>query len=91
MLICVAAAFFASGTGYAATMATIFHPISGEYDLIGKNPGATDTIRNVDPFNGTLDELKSSIVPELELVERRIIAPTKELQVIMKQIRKSIK
>ena len=36
------------------------------------------------------EELKVSVAPELELIESRIVAPAKELQVVMKQIRKTI-
>lgn len=36
------------------------------------------------------EDLKQTIVPELELIESRIIGPVKELQVILKTIRKMI-
>lgn len=62
----------------------------GEYDLLGNYPQAADTVRNVDAYSSVFEELRSSVVPELELVESRIIGPVKEFQVIMKQIRKNI-
>ena len=34
--------------------------------------------------------MKSSVVPELELIESRIVGPIKEFQGILKAIRKSI-
>lgn len=37
-----------------------------------------------------MEEMRVAIAPELELIESRIAAPTKELQSIMKLIRKSI-
>jgi len=35
-------------------------------------------------------ELRAALAPELELIDSRIIAPAKELQGILKQIRKNI-
>ena len=64
--------------------------MSGEYDLIGKNPEAADTIKNVDLLTAVAEELKGAIAPELELIDSRIVGPVKELQGVMKQIRKSI-
>ncbi|EMD41357.1 hypothetical protein CERSUDRAFT_79015 [Gelatoporia subvermispora B] len=81
---------FTHGQGYATHFATIFHPVTGEYDLIGKYPECEHTIKNVDGYEGALQELKAAIVPELELIESRILAPIKELQQIMKTIRKTI-
>jgi len=37
-----------------------------------------------------MEELRSAVGPELELIESRIVGPTKELQQVMKTIRKSI-
>lgn len=62
----------------------------GEYDLIGKFPEAQDTIRNADAYQQLFEELKLNITPELELIESRIVVPVKELQTIMKGIRKNI-
>ena len=44
----------------------------------------------MDQYEGALEDLKSSVVPELELIESRIVGPVKELQSIMKLIRKSL-
>ncbi|KAJ7171814.1 hypothetical protein C8R43DRAFT_979525 [Mycena crocata] len=81
---------FTSGAGFATHFSTLFHPISGEYDLIGKNPDAAQTIKAVTKYETAMEELRSSIGPELELIESRIVGPTKELQQVMKTIRKSI-
>lgn len=81
---------FTSGAGFAQHFATIFHPVTGEMDLARKHPEAEHTIANVDQYEGVFDELKAAIVPELELIESRIIGPVKELQGILKLIRKSI-
>lgn len=37
-----------------------------------------------------MEEMKGLIGPELELIESRIVGPTKELQAVMKLIRKTI-
>jgi len=81
---------FTSGAGFATHFSTIFHPISGEYDLIGKHPEASHTIKSVDKFETAMGDLRSSVAPELELIESRIVSPTKEFQGVMKTIRKSI-
>ncbi|KIM84702.1 hypothetical protein PILCRDRAFT_818315 [Piloderma croceum F 1598] len=81
---------FTSGTGFATHFSTLFNPIAGEYDLIGKHPEAALTVRSVDAFQSTMDELRSTIGPELELIESRISGPTKEFQAVLKLIRKSI-
>ena len=44
----------------------------------------------MDGYAATLEDLKSSVVPELELIESRIVGPIKEFQGILKAIRKSI-
>ncbi|OCH88366.1 BAR-domain-containing protein [Obba rivulosa] len=81
---------FTHGQGFATHFASLYHPVAGEYDLIGKHPGCEHTIKNVDGYESGLQELKSAIVPELELIDSRILAPIKELQQIMKTIRKTI-
>ena len=81
---------FNSGYGFAQHFSTVFHPVAGETDLASKHPEAEHTVRHVDEYEGALDELKAAVVPELELIESRIIGPVKELQSILKLIRKSI-
>ncbi|KAK0207971.1 hypothetical protein DFS33DRAFT_1379521 [Desarmillaria ectypa] len=81
---------FTCGAGYATHYSLLMHPIAGEYDLIGKHPEAGHTIRNVDKYETAMEELRASVGPELELIESRITGPAKELQSIMKLIRKSI-
>jgi amphiphysin len=68
----------------------LFHPIAGEYDLIGRHPEAEDTVRNVTAYQADMEELRQTLSPELELIESRIVGPVKELQTIMKGIRKGI-
>jgi amphiphysin len=81
---------FTSGTGFATHFTTLFNPIAGEYDLIGKHPEAALAVRSVDAFQSTMEELRSTIGPELELIESRVSGPTKEFQGVLKLIRKSI-
>ncbi|KAH8101590.1 BAR-domain-containing protein [Cristinia sonorae] len=81
---------FTSGHNFAHHFSNLFHPVVGEYDLLTRHPQAEHTVKNVDAYEGALEELKGSIVPELELIETRIHAPMKELQTIMKAIRKTI-
>ncbi|KZV74772.1 BAR-domain-containing protein [Peniophora sp. CONT] len=81
---------FTGAGGFAEHFSALFRPIQGEYDLLGKFPDAAHTIKNVDQYQGTFEELKQTIVPELELIESRIIGPVKELQVVLKTIRKMI-
>lgn len=81
---------FNSGASFGQHFAGLFHPVTGESDLARKHPEAEHTIRNVDQYEGALDELKAAVGPELELIESRVIGPVKELQGILKLIRKSI-
>lgn len=81
---------FTAGAGFSTHFSTIFHPISGEYDLIGKNPESAHTIKSVTKYETTMEELRSAVGPELELIESRIVGPTKEYQTVMKTIRKTI-
>ncbi|KAH9964521.1 hypothetical protein BC827DRAFT_1187647 [Russula dissimulans] len=81
---------FTSGGSLAQHFSTLFHPIASEYDVLGKFPQAAHTIKNVDAYHTALEELRTSISPELELIESRVVGPVRELQGIMKSIRKMI-
>jgi len=84
------AALFTAGAGFATHFGVIFQPIAGEFDLIGKHPDVGHTIRNVTKYETAMQELRELIGPELELIDTRIAGPAKELQAVMKLIRKSI-
>jgi amphiphysin len=71
-------------------MAVILSPIAGEYDLIGKHPNSAHTIRSVTNYEQAMIEMKEVVSPELQLIESRIMGPAKELQLVMKVIRKTI-
>lgn len=79
-----------SGQQWSIHFANIFHPVSGEFDVAEKHPESQDTVRNVDLFQSTMEELREALSPELELIQGKIQAPAKELQGIMKHLRKTI-
>ncbi|PIL29942.1 transporter [Ganoderma sinense ZZ0214-1] len=81
---------FSNAVDFGQHFATVFHPFGSEYGLESKHPDAEHTIANVDGYTASLEEMKSSVVPELELIESRIVGPIKEFQGILKAIRKSI-
>lgn len=68
----------------------MFKPGNGEYDLVGKNPEAANTIRNVEAYEIIMQELKAAVQPELELIGSRILGPAMELKEVLKAVRKSI-
>ncbi|TFY57568.1 hypothetical protein EVG20_g8496 [Dentipellis fragilis] len=81
---------FTSGSNFAQHFSTVFHPIGSEFDLLAKHPQAANTLKNVDDYQVALEELRTTIAPELELISSRVLAPVKELQGVMKTIRKMI-
>lgn len=83
-------ALFVSGAGFSSHFANLLQPIQGETDLIGRHPEAEHSIRSVIKYQTALEELKGLISPELELIDSRIGGPSKELQSVMRLIRKSI-
>jgi amphiphysin len=58
--------------------------------LIGNYPEAGPTVKSVDAYESTMEEVRSAVAPELELIQSRIVGPLKELQGIIKTIRKTI-
>ncbi|PPQ98901.1 hypothetical protein CVT24_003532 [Panaeolus cyanescens] len=81
---------FTSGASFGSHFATVFQPLASEYDLLDKHPDSEHTIRSVTKYENAMTELRELIGPELELIESRIIGPAKELQSVMKTIRKTI-
>jgi len=79
-----------SGQQWAIHFANIFHPLSGEFDIGTKHMQAADTVENVDFFQAVMEELKETLAPELDLIQSKIHSPVKDLQGIMKQLRKTI-
>lgn len=83
-------ALFTAGSSWATHYATVFEPMAGEYDLIGKHPDSVRTVRNATKYSGHMEELRALIAPELELIQTRVSEPVKEFQTIVKTIRKTI-
>ncbi|KAH7906321.1 hypothetical protein BJ138DRAFT_1071871 [Hygrophoropsis aurantiaca] len=81
---------FTSTSGFANHFNFIFSPLSSELTLASKHPGAAATIANTPPYATQMDELRSAISPELELIESRVMGPVKEFQGVLKVIRKTI-
>lgn len=64
--------------------------MGSEYDLIGKNPQAESTIKNIGQYRDLMEELRTALSPEIELIDSRIVLPAKDLTEILKKIRKTI-
>ncbi|QRW05040.1 BAR adaptor protein [Ceratobasidium sp. AG-Ba] len=64
-----------SGANFATHFSNLFHPIAGEYDLIGRHPESEETVRNVTTYQADMEELRQTLSPELELIESRIVGP----------------
>ncbi|KZS90377.1 BAR-domain-containing protein [Sistotremastrum niveocremeum HHB9708] len=79
-----------SGQNFATSFANLFQPLAGEYDVMGKHPAAANTIRNVNQYQSMMEDLRTILSPELELISSRIVSPAKELQIVLKHIRKQI-
>ncbi|TXT09003.1 hypothetical protein VHUM_02477 [Vanrija humicola] len=78
-----------SGTSFSGSLATLFAPIGNEYNLASKFPQSEVTIKNIDAYQRLMEELKETLQPELDLIESRIVQPSKELNDICKKIRKT--
>ncbi|KAJ9478175.1 Reduced viability upon starvation protein 167 [Pseudozyma hubeiensis] len=79
-----------SGANFGRHFDTLFQPIGSEYDLERKHPNAQTTMTNLAHYGQLMDELKDTLTPEIELIESRVVAPTREFQNIVKGIRKNI-
>ncbi|KAN0100940.1 hypothetical protein V8E55_000924 [Tylopilus felleus] len=76
--------------GFANHFNFIYSPLSGELGLASKYPDAAATIANTPSYAEHLEELRSAITPELELIDSRVVGPVKEFQGVLKVIRKTI-
>ncbi|EST07706.1 Src homology-3 domain protein [Kalmanozyma brasiliensis GHG001] len=79
-----------SGSNFGRHFDTLFQPLGSEYDLERKHPNAQATMTNLAHYGQLMDELKDTLTPEIELIESRVISPTKDFQTIIKAIRKNI-
>ncbi|KAK8864497.1 hypothetical protein IAR55_001747 [Kwoniella newhampshirensis] len=80
----------ASGSSFSGSLATLFSPMGAEYNLAGKHPQAEITVQNISVYQGLMEEIRETLLPELELIDSRIVQPCKELNEICKKIRKTI-
>ena len=83
-------ALLTGATGFGNRFNFLYSPLSGELSLDSKHPSADATIANTPVYAQHLDELRSAVGPELELIESRIVGPVKEFQGVLKVIRKTI-
>ncbi|WVR06950.1 hypothetical protein IAU60_003986 [Kwoniella sp. DSM 27419] len=79
-----------SGSSFSGSLATLFSPIGAEYNLAGKHPQTEVTIQNISVYQGLMEEMRETLLPELELIDSRIVSPCKDLTEICKKIRKTI-
>lgn len=79
-----------SGANFGRHFDTLFQPIGSEYDLERRHPNAQQTMVNLASYGQLMDELKEALTPELELIESRVVSPTKDFQTVIKAIRKNI-
>ena len=83
-------ALLTGASGFGNHLNFIYSPLSGELGLASKYPDAAATIANTPHYAQHLDELRSAVAPELELIESRVVGPVKEFQGVLKVIRKTI-
>jgi len=83
-------ALLTGANGFGNHLNFIYSPLSGELSLASKYPDAAATIANTPHYAEHLDELRSAVAPELELIESRVVGPVKEFQGVLKVIRKTI-
>ncbi|CDS82184.1 related to RVS167-BAR adaptor protein [Sporisorium scitamineum] len=79
-----------SGASFGHHFDALFQPIGSEYDLERKHPNAQHTMTNLAHYGQLMEELKETLTPEIELIESRVISPTKDFQTVIKAIRKNI-
>ncbi|WVW84026.1 hypothetical protein I302_106054 [Kwoniella bestiolae CBS 10118] len=79
-----------SGSSFSVSLATLFSPMGAEYNLASKHPQAEVTVKNITVYQGIMEEMRETLLPELELIDSRVVQPCKELNEICKKIRKTI-
>lgn len=80
-----------SQIGFSQAIQEIYKPISGrpsDPDSI-KSEGNVEGIQACEDYEVIMVELQSTLAPELEIIEQRIIKPADELMEIIKLIRKT--
>lgn len=79
-----------SCTSFSHEFSALFHPFGNEYDLERRHPEAVTTLVNLTGYVAYIDDLRTTLRPEIELISTRIIAPAKELETLLKAIEKAI-
>ncbi|PWN20365.1 BAR-domain-containing protein [Microstroma glucosiphilum] len=79
-----------SGAAFGTSFSDLFHPIGSEYDLEGKHPESVNTIAELQNYQLMMEELRETLTPEIELIDSRVVAPSKEFEGVLKAIRKNI-
>lgn len=83
-------AMLTSSAAFSSAFQTVFGPIGSDYDLDRKFPGAMETVKAMSAYQVDMGELRDALVPELELIDSRILAPIKDYVDVLKRIRKAI-
>lgn len=79
-----------TGHAFSQHYNTVMSPIRDEYGLESRHPSASQTLSASPKLLDVAEELKTSVTPELELIETRIIGPAREFQGVLKAVRKTI-
>ncbi|KAI9572620.1 hypothetical protein HD554DRAFT_2014923 [Boletus coccyginus] len=83
-------ALLTGANGFGNHFNFLYSPLSGENSLTSKYPDSAATFANTPAYAQHLEELRSAVAPELELIESRVVGPVKEFQNVLKAVRKSI-
>ena len=93
-----------SGSSFSGSLATLFSPLGAEYNLAAKHPNSEITLKNITQYQSLMEEMRGgpaghsrrvwadsadTLSPELELIDSRIVQPSKDLNEICKKIRKT--
>lgn len=79
-----------SGAAFGTAFSDLFHPIGSEFDLERRHPQSTNTIAELQNYQIMMEELRETLTPEIELIDSRVVAPSREFEGVLKAIRKNI-
>lgn len=97
----ISQALLDSGSSFGGSLSTLFQPLGAEYNLAAKFPNSEVTVKNIAVYQRLMEELQGAfrlqsttdapetLAPELDLIDSRIVEPSKELVEICKRIRKT--
>ena len=69
-----------SGAAFGSAFASIY----------GADTTTSGTVQSLPIYDGMMEELRETLIPEIELIENRIIGPIKDFNAVIKSIRKNI-